>query len=205
MKKTYLIIIVLLSLTACQGEAIHLTATQESIRATEKADLFNSLLETAIFETQVVLQLTEMVPTATLTTTPTLTLTPTLEPSATPEGRVRNIWALQDECDPFDPDKCINYRIYNREPSNMPYKGEMHSIHISLKNTSTGEEAYFVIPYGVVVKIALFPGEYQATYYMDCEEEEYYSRTWAITERTDWFYCAKQDRFMTYGGVISGP
>jgi hypothetical protein len=195
------VLLLLLFLAACQGSKAQLTATQESLRQTGQVELFNSLMETAVFETQVVVQLTTMAPTATFTPSPTLTPTETFTPTATPEEAFKNPWVLQEQCDPFDYTKCIKYSINNKLFYILNTKRGEKWLHVSLTKTDSGEKGYFVIAPDSFVSIALFPGEYRATYYMDCDKEDYFYRTWQITERTDWFYC-KNDNIMTYGGIL---
>ena len=189
-----------LILTGCQPSAEKIAAAEQALYQTEQAALVDALMETAIFETQVVLQLTEMAPTSTFTPAPTLTPTPAPTSSATPEVVEKNPWVLQEECDPFDTTLCIKYSINNKNSWEMGKEHQGKWLHVSLTKIDTNEKGYFVVPPDTFASITLIPGEYRALYYVDCDREDYFARTWAITERTDYFYC-KNGNDLTYGGV----
>jgi len=194
-----LILISVTALSACLGSAQETqTLTSDEINKTVQVRLVKMGTETAAFQTAVVAAVTERAPTATITFTPVPpTVTPTI--TLTPEPVEKDIWTLQDECDPFDARICIRYTINNSDVNAFPYSHSGKAIHVSLIHAETGEKGYFVIGRNSIATIKLFPGEYRATYYLDCKEEDYLYKTWNITERTDAFYC-KGDKVITYRG-----
>jgi hypothetical protein len=194
-----LILISVTALSACRGSAqATQTLTSGEINKTVQVRLVKMQTETAAFQTAVVAAVTERAPTATITFTPVPpTVTPTI--TLTPEPVEKDIWTLQDECDPFDPRRCVRYTINNSDVANFPYSHTGRAIHVSLIHVETGEKGYFVIGRDSISSIKLFPGEYRATYYLDCDEIDYLYRTWNITERTDAFYC-KRNKVITYRG-----
>ena len=194
-----LVLISVTALSACRGSAqATRTITSEEINKTVQVRLVKMGTETAAFQTAVVAAVTERAPTATITFTPVPpTVTPTI--TLTPEPVEKDIWTLQDECDPFDARICVRYTINNSDVHGFPVGHSGRAIHVSLIHAETGEKGYFVIGRNRIATIKLFPGEYRATYYLDCKEEDYLYKTWNITERTDAFYC-KGDKVITYRG-----
>lgn len=180
-------------LSSCQSSVKNIASTEQAIYQTDQAALVEALLETAIFETQVIRQMTAMAPTATHTPTPTLTFTPSPTYTETIEPVVKSPWALQDECSPYNSEFCIKYTInHTVEGGLYGHRKTVGSLHVSLKNTSTGEEGYFVVGHGTTATILLVPGMYRASYYMECGEENFFVRTWLIEERTERFICQKK-------------
>ena len=204
-EQSYLILITLIisflaACTALNKEQDNLVADQNKMTEEMDALVLTAVFETVVYETSVSEHLTQSAPTSTITPPPTSTNTPVPPDTPTAAPTIpKDIWTLQDECDPFDARICIRYTIDNRDVSNYPHSHYGRAIHVALTHVATGEKGYFVIGSDSIASIKLFPGEYRATYYLDCDETDYLYKTWNITERMDAFYC-KRSRVITYRG-----
>ena len=141
--------------------------------------------ETAVFETQVVMLLTQRAPTSTVTPSMTPTITNTPEPTATPlvtATVIKNPYVFQDECY-TDPDACVGYKIKNTVPDAW--------INVTLTFSRTGDEKLFSVPAKTLSTITLLPGEYKAVYSTYCKGVyRAITYVWGISDRTDEFYCS---------------
>jgi len=154
----------------------------------EMADLVETAVyQTAVFETEVALQLTDLAPTATMTVTPSPTFTITPEPSNTPtitETVVKNPWVLQDSCLTENPSPCVTYRVTNTNVDTW--------IFISLVDQKTGQVGEFSIPPKSQRVITLMPGDYKSTYSATCDQvHRVVTKVWNLTNRTHEAYCSK--------------
>ena len=197
------IISFLAACTAQIEQQDNLKADQNKMTEEMDALVLTAVFETVVYETSVSERLTQSAPTSTITPPPTSTDTPVPPDTPTASPTIpKDIWTLQDECDPFDERICVRYTINNRFDGIFPYasKGSL-PVHVSLTHVDTGEKGYFVIGKNGMAAIKLLPGEYRATYYLACEKETYLYRTWKITERMDAFWC-KHDE-ISYSGVFN--
>ena len=182
--KTRSLVILLIGfviISGCSPESseVDLQGTQEQVQNTHQA-------ETAVFETSVVVLLTERAPTATLTQTASPTLTMTLVPSQTPTITAtvyKNPWVFQDIC-VTDPTACVRYSIDNR-------KNDIW-IQVTLIHVDTGDTGFFSIRPKTMGTITLVPGKYSALYTAFCRWENTISRTRYIGASTDSFLCRKK-------------
>jgi len=145
-----------------------------------------AVYQTAVFETEVALQLTDLAPSATQTMTPSLTFTITQEPSSTPtitETVVKDPWVLQDRCLTENPSPCITYRVTSAIVDTW--------LNISLVSEKTGQIGYFSVPPKSQRFITLMPGEYKSTYSATCDGvHRVVTRIWNLTEKSHEFYCS---------------
>ena len=136
--------------------------SDEDLLITQNHLVSTILAGTSVFETSVVVLLTERAPTSTLTVTPSPTITETLAPSITPKMTLtvfRDPWVFQDIC-LTDPTSCVKYSVNNRLLKFW--------IQVEMLNQETGESANFsVAPKGIGI-ITLVPGYYKATFMGDC-------------------------------------
>ena len=109
------VLLICIIASSCNGNL----RMEDEASAARQTDQMAGLVETAVyqtavFETEVSLQLTDLAPTATMTETPSPTFTVTPEPSSTPtitETVVKNPWVLQDSCLTENPSPCVTYRV----------------------------------------------------------------------------------------------
>ena len=207
-EQSYLILITLIisflaACTALNKGQDNLVADQNKMTEEMDALVLTAVFETVVYETSVSERLTQIAPTSTNTPPPTGTNTPVPPDTPTPTPTIpKDIWTLQDECDPFDERICVRYTINNRFDGIFPYASKGYlPVHVSLTHVDTGEKGYFVIGKNSMSTIKLLPGEYRATYYLACEKETYLYRTWNITERMDAFWCKHNE--ISYSGVAN--
>jgi hypothetical protein len=181
-KSIILLPLALIVLTAsCQAGL-----SEAEVQVTAAQLEFLDLVDTAVFETQVVILLTDWAPTATLTLTPSPTFTLTPEPSLTPtitETVYKNPWVLQDECLTEVPTPCVAYSIQNTEANSW--------VQVILVYQLTGEEGAFSIAPKSTGTITLMPGSYKSTYLGSCSGgAQSIVKIWDISARTNSFYCS---------------
>ena len=145
-----------------------------------------AVYQTAVFETEVALQLTDLAPTATTTGTPSPTFTITQEPSSTPtitETVVKDPWVLQDRCLTENPSPCVTYRVTSTIVDTWLF--------ISLVDQKTGQTGEFSVPPKSQRFITLMPGEYKSTYAATCDGvHRVVTRIWNLSEKSHEFYCS---------------
>ena len=132
---------------------VDLQGTQEQVQNTHQA-------ETAVFETSVVVLLTERAPTVTNTPPPSSTPTETPLPTITATAFV-DPWALQEECS-TQPESCVKYTINNVKIHNWVY--------IEMTHLESGISGKFSIPPLTRQSIILAPGEYEVVLARYCGE-----------------------------------
>lgn len=181
--KPFLMLTLILVASSCQQE-VKLSDEERMETAAVQDQL--DLVDTAVFETEVVALLTEWAPTATLTLTPSPTFTLTPIPSLTPtitETVYKNPWILQDECVTDDPSTCIGYSIKNTN--------KVEWININLTHNGTGEQGSFSVGPKSTGTITLMPGKYTAIYSCSCAGiPRALTKIWDLYARTDSFYCS---------------
>lgn len=186
--KPFLMLTLILVASSCQQE-VKLSDEERMETAAVQDQL--DLVDTAVFETEVVALLTEWAPTATLTLTPSPTFTLTPIPSLTPtitETVYKNPWILQDVCVTETPSPCVVYKIHNNANDTW--------INVVLTDQISGESGMFSIPAKTTGFITLLPHLYKATYTATCKISVLsITKVWHIYDRTDTFYCSTGGSF----------
>lgn len=169
---------------ACSGGKPEVDPARQTDEMTGLVE--TAVYQTAVFETEVAVQLTDLAPTATMTVTPSPTFTVTPEPSSTPtitETVVKNPWVLQDSCLTENPSPCVTYRVTSTIVDTWLF--------ISLVDQRTGQVGEFSVPPKSQRLITLMPGDYKSTYSATCDGvHRVISRVWNLTNKTHEFYCS---------------